>query len=76
MFRPVGLAVAPDGSLYFSDWVDESYNVHRKGRIWRLRPRETGTVVPAPRLGTSPNARSDPLSRRELASLPDPDSES
>lgn len=35
-FRPTGCAVAPDGSLYFSDWVDASYPVHGKGRIWRL----------------------------------------
>lgn len=35
-FRPVGLALAPDGSLFFSDWVDKSYNVHGKGRVWRL----------------------------------------
>ncbi|MBX3439001.1 MAG: hypothetical protein KF861_16035 [Planctomycetaceae bacterium] len=36
-FRPVDLAIAPDGSLYFTDWVDQSYNVHGKGRVWRLR---------------------------------------
>ncbi len=36
-FRPVGIAAAPDGSLYISDWVDKSYDVHGKGRIWRLR---------------------------------------
>ena len=36
-FRPVGIAVAPDGSIYFSDWVDKSYELHGKGRIWRLR---------------------------------------
>ncbi|MBI4605794.1 MAG: hypothetical protein HY721_27830, partial [Planctomycetes bacterium] len=36
-FRPVGIAAAPDGTVYFSDWVDESYNAHGKGRIWRLR---------------------------------------
>ncbi len=35
-FRPTGCAVALDGSLYFSDWVDPSYPVHGKGRIWRL----------------------------------------
>ncbi|HZZ73802.1 MAG TPA: PVC-type heme-binding CxxCH protein, partial [Pirellulales bacterium] len=35
-FRPVGLAIAPDGSLYFTDWVDKSYPVHGKGRVWRL----------------------------------------
>jgi putative membrane-bound dehydrogenase-like protein len=35
-FRPTGMAIAPDGSLYFADWVDRSYPVHHKGRIWRL----------------------------------------
>jgi putative membrane-bound dehydrogenase-like protein len=35
-FRPTGMAVAPDGSLWFGDWVDRSYPVHGKGRIWRL----------------------------------------
>lgn len=35
-FRPVDFAVAPDGSLYFTDWVDRSYPVHGKGAIWRL----------------------------------------
>jgi putative membrane-bound dehydrogenase-like protein len=37
-FRPVGLAPAADGSLYFSDWVERSYPVHQQGRIWRLIP--------------------------------------
>ncbi len=36
-FRPVGIAIAPDGSLYVSDWVDKSYTLHGQGRIWRLR---------------------------------------
>src|SRR5207253_11035863 len=36
-FRPVGIATAPDGSLYVSDWVDKSYPVHGKGRIWRIK---------------------------------------
>jgi len=35
-FRPVGITIAPDGSLYFSDWVDRSYPVHGRGRVWRL----------------------------------------
>ena len=35
-FRPVGLALAPDGSLYMSDWVDKSYQLHGKGRVWKL----------------------------------------
>ncbi len=41
-FRPVGLAVAPDGALYFTDWVDRSYPVHGKGRLWRFSPPATG----------------------------------
>ncbi len=47
-FRPVGLAPAPDGSLYISDWVDRSYPVHGKGRIWRLSRRDTSDDPPSP----------------------------
>ena len=36
-FRPVGIVQAPDGSLLITDWVDKSYPVHGKGRIWRVR---------------------------------------
>ncbi len=39
-FRPVGLAVAPDGSLYFSDWVLKDYKLHGKGRVWRVSGKE------------------------------------
>ena len=39
-FRPVGIATAPDGSIYLSDWVDKSYPVHGKGRLWRIRMKE------------------------------------
>jgi putative membrane-bound dehydrogenase-like protein len=35
-FRPVGIVMADDGSLYVSDWVDKSYQLHGKGRIWRI----------------------------------------
>jgi putative membrane-bound dehydrogenase-like protein len=35
-FRPVGIATAPDGSLYFTDWVSREYKLHGKGRIWRI----------------------------------------
>ena len=31
-FRPVGIATAPDGSLYISDWVDKSYPCTARGR--------------------------------------------
>jgi putative membrane-bound dehydrogenase-like protein len=45
-FRPVAIVIGPDGALYLSDWVDQSYPVHGKGRIWRIRmkdrPRDDG----------------------------------
>lgn len=50
-FRPVGIAVAPDGSVYLSDWVYSDYRVHQHGRIWRIRPAE---MIP-------PDRPSDPL---------------
>ncbi len=42
-FRPIDIAAAPDGSLLVTDWVDPSYNVHRQGRIWRIRARENAS---------------------------------
>jgi putative membrane-bound dehydrogenase-like protein len=35
-FRPVGIACAPDGSLYCTDWVKRDYNLHGHGRVWKL----------------------------------------
>lgn len=35
-FRPVGIALASDGSLFVSDWVSRSYNLHGQGRVWRV----------------------------------------
>jgi len=46
-FRPVGMVTGPDGALYISDWVDKSYPVHGKGRIWRLRMKEPSQNVRA-----------------------------
>ena len=37
-FRPVGIDIAPDGTVYVSDWVSSSYALHKQGRIWRVRP--------------------------------------
>ncbi|TWT79008.1 NHL repeat protein [Planctomycetes bacterium CA13] len=41
-FRPVDMAVDADGAIYVTDWVDRSYPVHGKGRLWRLS-RQTHT---------------------------------
>ena len=65
-FRPVDLSIAPDGSLFFTDWVDRSYPVHGRGRIWRLRVKEG-----SPRTGTDGFALLSAGERRarELAGL-------
>jgi len=44
-FRPVGIAVAPDGSVFVTDWVLKSYDVHRKGRIWKISAAEPSHAV-------------------------------
>jgi putative membrane-bound dehydrogenase-like protein len=43
-FRPVGIALAPDGSLYCTDWVLRDYNLHGQGRIWRISSAESGAA--------------------------------
>jgi len=60
-FRPTGMAVAPDGSLYFADWVLRNYPVHGHGRIWRLElPKaEVGRSLP-PRSADDLAAQTEP----------------
>ena len=45
-FRPVGLALAPDGSLYCTDWVLRDYKLHGKGRIWRISAVDSQAKLP------------------------------
>lgn len=40
-FRPTGLAVAPDGSLFVGDWVRRDYNLHGHGAIWHIHARKS-----------------------------------
>ena len=35
-FRPVGMAQGPDGAFYLTDWVFSSYQLHGRGRLWKL----------------------------------------
>lgn len=37
LFRPVDATIAPEGALLITDWVDRSYAVHGRGRMWKLR---------------------------------------
>jgi putative membrane-bound dehydrogenase-like protein len=46
-FRPVDMATGPKGGIFICDWVDPSYKVHGKGRIWRLSALQP--VQPKPR---------------------------
>jgi putative membrane-bound dehydrogenase-like protein len=61
-FRPTGMVIAPNGDVYFSDWVNRSYPVHGRGRIWRLQlPKSAARRFPV-RMeshwqGSSPEAR-------------------
>jgi len=48
-FRPVGLAVAPDGSVFCTDWVKRDYKLHGHGRVWRISRKPKGE-----RRGVSP----------------------
>lgn len=57
-FRPVGLAVAPDGSIYMSDWVLSNYELHGKGAVWRVKWKD------APNQVRSSNPREMLLSKR------------
>ena len=45
-FRPASIAVAPDGSLFVTDWVSKQYEVHGKGRIWHISVREPAKLKP------------------------------
>jgi putative membrane-bound dehydrogenase-like protein len=37
-FRPVDFAHAEDGSVFFTDWVNASYQLHGQGKVWKLIP--------------------------------------
>jgi putative membrane-bound dehydrogenase-like protein len=50
-FRPADICVAPDGSLFVSDWYDPGVGGHRmgdtdRGRLFRLAPPDTPYRVP------------------------------
>lgn len=70
-FRPVGLAAAPDGSLYCTDWVLRDYKLHLNGRVWRISPttKRTKPVIDLPSIsGLKPDEQAALLDspRREV----------
>jgi putative membrane-bound dehydrogenase-like protein len=55
-FRPTGMAIAPDGSLYVGDWVLKDYPVHGRGRIWKLTAPKGEATVSLPKVTAKPSA--------------------
>lgn len=52
-FRPIDVAVAPDGSLFVADWYDPGVGGHQvgdvnRGRIYRIAPPATGYTISKP----------------------------
>ncbi len=68
-FYPSGLTVAPDGSLFVSDWGSKSYELHGKGAIWHVR-RADAKPVSRPEDPTeavrSPDRKTREAAAREL----------
>ncbi|MSQ95317.1 MAG: c-type cytochrome [Gemmataceae bacterium] len=44
-FRPTGMCIAPDGSLFVADWVKSDYTLHGKGAIWHIRWKDAPKVA-------------------------------
>ncbi len=75
-FRPADVCVAPDGSLFVSDWYDPGVGGHRqgdvdRGRLFRIAPAGAKYVVPKFDFTTAAGAaaalRNPALSVRYLA---------
>ncbi len=72
-FRPVAIATSPEGDIYFTDWVDRSYPVHQKGRIWRLTAKAGVKTSPTVTTGVPYSSGRERMNRllRSDAKYPD-----
>lgn len=68
-FRPVAFAQMPDGTIYFTDWVSRSYNLHSKGKIWRLKYKDGLPPNPTPALNAAEQQAKKALQTRDLDAL-------
>jgi len=78
-FRPVDVAVAPDGSIMIADWYDPGVGGHfagdqMKGRIYRLAPKKNSRYMLPEKQAAAPsisvqNLKSPNLSTRSQAQL-------
>lgn len=62
-FRPSGMAVAPDGSLFVSDWVSASYELHGKGAVWHVRWKDRFAHTPGEGLNSQQRSRREALAQ-------------
>lgn len=69
-FKPVAMAVAEDGTLFITDWVKRDYELHGKGRVWRVRSREPR--LQEEELVTPLVADADSKLRQQIESGPSP----
>ena len=53
--------MAPDGSLFATDWVLKDYNVHGQGRIWRISPKKARPARARDELALAPNVAAKQL---------------
>ena len=66
-FRPVGIASAPDGTIYISDWCKRSYELHGHGRIWKLSYKSKENPAPLTKLSNAYPFDDTDVSNRQRA---------
>lgn len=65
-FRPVAMAVAPDGTIFISDWCKRSYELHGHGRIWKLKCEGSNRPPPLKSMDRFPFASRN-VAERQIA---------